>query len=51
MLHMTALMQGDGLTLSEIIRDLPHDGPALVVYALILLFIWFVWRGSRSRAG
>lgn len=49
MLHMTALLQGDGLTPGEILRDLPHDGPALVVYGLILLFIWFVWRGSRSR--
>jgi hypothetical protein len=38
-----------GLTLTEVVRDLPHDGPSLVVYTLVLLFVAMIWVGSRKR--
>ena len=38
-----------GLTLHEIIADIPHDGPAFVVYAMLLVFIGMIWRASRPR--
>lgn len=39
-----------GLTLEEIVTDIPHDLTALVVYLLLGLFGGFVWYGSR-RSG
>ena len=50
MLSILALLQEEeGLTLSEMLRDIPHDAPALVVYVLIAGFIFMIWRGNRSR--
>ena len=42
------MIQGDGLTLREVIADIPHDVPAMVVYVLIALFVGFIWWGSRG---
>jgi hypothetical protein len=36
----------DGITLMELIRDVPHDGPAMIVYMLLAAMIAFVWIGS-----
>ena len=52
--HAVALLlQGAGdantLTLSEILADIPHDGAAFFVYALLLASGWLIWKGSRSR--
>jgi hypothetical protein len=49
---MFMLMQAppsDGLTLAEIIRDIPHDAGAIVAYVMILIFIGFIWLGSRRK--
>jgi hypothetical protein len=40
----------DGLTFGDVVRDLPHDAGALVVYVLMLGFIGFIWYGSRRRS-
>lgn len=42
------MIQGDGLTLREVISDIPHDVPAIVVYVLIAVFVGFIWYGSRG---
>jgi hypothetical protein len=42
---------GSGLTLGRILRDIPHDAPAMVVYALLIAFTYLVWRGSRPKKG
>jgi hypothetical protein len=38
------------LTLWEVIADVPHDGPALVVYAMLGLFVAGIWYGSRNKS-
>jgi hypothetical protein len=38
-----------GSTLGRMLADIPHDLPAVVGYALIVLFIYFVWKGSRGN--
>jgi hypothetical protein len=42
------MIQDDGLTLREVLADIPHDVPAMVVYVLIALFVGFIWWGSRG---
>ena len=42
------LQEDDGLTLREIIQNIPHDGAAVVVYVLLAIFIGFIWMGSRN---
>lgn len=37
-----------GLDVGRILSDIPHDGPALVVYVLILGFVGSIWLGSRN---
>ncbi|MHB1169110.1 MAG: hypothetical protein ACYC28_07500 [Longimicrobiales bacterium] len=39
---------GSGLTLDAIVRNLPHDVGAIVVYVLMIAFIGFIWYGSRK---
>lgn len=39
------------LTLWEVLVDIPHDVPALVVYLLLGLFVFGIWYGSRSKPG
>ncbi len=41
----------DGLTMGEMLQDIPHDAGAIVVYALLLAFVGFIWYGSRGRPG
>jgi hypothetical protein len=50
MIAVLALQQDNGLTLLEVIRDIPHDAPAVVVYVMATIFIVLVWRGSRRQA-
>jgi hypothetical protein len=50
MLVVTILNQDDGLTFREVIQNIPHDGPAIVVYVLLLIFAALVWMGSRPSA-
>lgn len=37
------------LTLREILADIPHGASALIVYLMLVLFIGFIWYGSRSK--
>ena len=37
------------LTPLDIVRDVPHDPAAFVTYALLGLFIAFVWMGNRRK--
>lgn len=39
------------LTLEGIVRNLPHDAGAFVVYALMIAFVGFIWYGSRRKSG
>ena len=39
----------EGLTLSRIIADMPHDGAAFFIYALTAVSLWLIWQGSRTR--
>lgn len=50
MFAMTTVAQSDGLTLDEIIRGIPHDGPAIVIYVMLLAFVGFIWMGSRRKS-
>ncbi|HSJ06913.1 MAG TPA: hypothetical protein VK936_09430 [Longimicrobiales bacterium] len=45
---MILLLQDDGLTLGEVLRDIPHDPAAFVVYTLVVVFLWLIWKGSRG---
>jgi hypothetical protein len=38
------------LTFRGVLSDIPHDTAAFITYALLLLFIAFVWSGRRDRA-
>lgn len=43
-------IQDDGiLTLREVVAEIPHDPAAFVVYALIAVSLYLVWRGSRRK--
>ena len=39
----------DGLTLRDIVADIPHDAGALVVYAFMAIFLGFIWYGNKAR--
>jgi hypothetical protein len=43
------LQDSDALTFGEVIRDIPHDLPAIVVYLMIGAFIYAIWRANRRR--
>lgn len=44
-----ALFQSDGLSLSEVLRGIPHDVPAIVVYTMLLAFVGLIVAGSRRK--
>jgi hypothetical protein len=51
-LGLLAQMQDDGvLTLREIVAEIPHDPAAFLVYALMAVSLYLVWRGSRRKKG
>lgn len=37
------------LTLKEIVVNIPHDGPSVLVYGILALFGGVIWLGSRGR--
>jgi hypothetical protein len=45
----SAVQESDGLTFGELLRDIPHDMPAIVVYVLVGAFIYAIWRANRRR--
>lgn len=43
-------MQADeGLTLREVFTDIPHDGPAIVVYVMVAVAVYILWRSNRKK--
>ncbi|MBR9988919.1 MAG: hypothetical protein KFH98_04140 [Gemmatimonadetes bacterium] len=50
MFAIAVAVQSGGLTLHEIISDIPHDGASLVVYLMLLAFVGFIWAGSRKKS-
>jgi hypothetical protein len=47
----TLLRQDDGLTLGDVLANVPHDGPAVVIYLMGAVFLGLVWAGSRKGKG
>jgi hypothetical protein len=48
-MHIIRVAQQDnGLTVLEVLQNIPHDGPAVVVYLMLAAFVVLVWRGSRQ---
>lgn len=44
-----AVADADRLTLSEIVADIPHDGPAIVVYVMLLASVGLIWKANRKK--
>lgn len=38
------------LTLQGVAADIPHDMAAWITYALLILFLVFLWSGTRTNA-
>lgn len=52
MFAILALLQdGEGLTFSKLVADIPHDLPAIVVYILLAAFIGMIVMANRSKRG
>ena len=50
MFSIALLQQDGGLTIGDIIADIPHDLPAIIVYVLLAGFVYLIWRGSRPSS-
>lgn len=50
MLGIALAIQGDGISAIEILRGIPHDGPAIMIYIMILGFAAFIWHGGRKKS-
>ena len=48
---MLSLIQILDLSLQDVIANLPRDAGAVVAFALLGLFVAFVWIGSRPKGG
>lgn len=47
--HLQAVSDVDqGLTPAELVANIPHDPSAMVVYAMLLGSVLFIWRASRT---
>jgi hypothetical protein len=42
--------QSEALTLSRVLRDIPHDTGAVIIYVMLVAFMVFIWLGSRSSS-
>jgi hypothetical protein len=49
LLFQVADHTSDGLTLSEILTGIPHDGPAIFMYTLTILAVGWVVRAGLKR--
>lgn len=51
MLSMLSYVQsaGGGLTLSEVLSDIPHDPAAIVVYLMLAGSVLLIWRSGRTK--
>lgn len=43
------LLAFSGLTVREVLADIPHDTAAVIVYVLVALFVGLTWYGSRNK--
>lgn len=43
------LWQETGLTWTGVLRDIPHDPAAFVIYLLTAVCAWVIWKGSRGK--
>lgn len=53
MILATTILQAaedGGLTIGEILADIPHDGPAIVVYLLTAAATALIWWGHRRSS-
>jgi len=53
MILATTILQAaesDGLTIGEILADIPHDGPAIVLYLLTAASAALIWWGHRRSS-
>lgn len=41
--------EGSGLTLKQVLQDIPHDAGAIIVYLLIAGFAFMLWYGNRPE--
>lgn len=39
----------DDLTYSEVFQSIPHDAGAVLVFVLVAVSVYLIWRGSRGR--
>lgn len=46
-----AVLQDEGLTFREVLQNIPHDGPAVVIYLMLAVFAGLIWWGSRNSGG
>ncbi|HET7321703.1 MAG TPA: hypothetical protein VFI96_04340 [Longimicrobiaceae bacterium] len=37
------------LTFRGVIADIPHDVAAFITYALLILFLAFIWSGTKDQ--
>jgi hypothetical protein len=44
-----ALIQQSGVTVWQVLTDVPHDTAAFVVYGMLIVSVYFIWRGSRRK--
>jgi hypothetical protein len=49
--YLALLQDGEGLTFSKILSDIPHDLPAIVIYVLLAGFIGMIVMANRSKRG
>lgn len=39
----------EGLSIAEVLADIPHDAASIVIYALIVVSVGFVIRAGRQK--
>lgn len=45
------LQAEDGLTLAQVLADIPHDPAAFVVYAMLIVSGALIWKANRRKTG
>ncbi len=42
------LMLQAGLTIEEVVSEIPHDAATIFTYTLVVLFVSFIWYANRK---
>ncbi|HEX6308124.1 MAG TPA: hypothetical protein VFZ69_08055 [Longimicrobiales bacterium] len=45
---LLGVVQDNTLTIGEIVSGIPHDGPAVLVYVMLVGFGLLIWWGNRN---